>query len=218
MAQSIDGHTIEENGRWALGTKEDKRRMDHLRNWADCIIASRRSISNDNPNLFIRNNPKSKNHPFPVVIIHDLNKKIQPDRRIFSKPHPPGEFWVFADTPPSIAEIIEKNKFSESQHGKWKVKAWKNINEIKRSMVDRGFRKILLEGGPSLNGVFLKNNLIDEIFFTIVPYVWAGNSTDRLITSADFIERNNFRLVNVERRNDEVFFRYKKTSSNTPSN
>ena len=211
MAQSMDGHTIEPNGRWSLGSKEDKRRMDRLRLWADCLIASRRSIENDNPNLIVRSKINSKKHPMPVIILQNIDRKIKCDRRIFNKPHPPGEFWVNTKSTPTIQDILEKDGFEESVHGKWKVRSWQNVTEIHSSLVENGNSNILLEGGPALNGLFLKENLIDEIFFTIVPYLWAGKTPDRIITSDDFLPVSRFKILSIEKRNNEVFFRYKVT-------
>ncbi|MES0489049.1 MAG: RibD family protein [Leptospirales bacterium] len=209
MAQSMDGHTIEPDGRWSLGSKEDKRRMDRLRLWADCLIASRRSIENDNPNLIARSKINSKRHPMPVIILQDTNRKIRCDRRVFKKPHPPGEFWVNAKSAPSLQEILEEEGFKKSVHGEWKVRNWQNVTDIHNSLVENGNSKILLEGGPTLNGLFLKENLIDEVFFTMLPCLWAGKTSDRIITSKDFLPMTRFKVLSIEKRNNEVFFRYK---------
>lgn len=221
MAQTLDGHTIDPGGKWHYGSAEDKRRMDRLRMWADCLIASRRSIENDNPNLFVRSKPDT-HHPKPVVILNDISKKILPDRRIFSHPHPPGEFWVFQNhgkTPgktPGLSDLVENfdnlNRSQKNRIGQWQVYTFNNVREIVKSLVQKNFKKILLEGGPSLNGLFLKEDLIDEVFFTIVPYIWAGESKDRIITTHEFLTPARFKLLSVERRKNEVFFRYKRIS------
>lgn len=219
MAQTMDGHTIDPDGKWHYGSSEDKRRMDRLRIWADCLVASRKSIENDNPNLIVRSKPGSK-HPRPVLILNNLTKKISPDRRIFSHPHPSGEFWIHGESAPKLEDIIngfndlakkEKNIISQ-----WQIYNFRNVKEIVRSLVSRGFKKILLEGGPSINGKFLTEDLIDEVFFTIVPYIWTGTSTDRIITNNEYITPARFKLLSVDRRKNEVFFRYKRIRATSP--
>ena len=215
MAQTIDGHTIQPDGKWALGSKEDKRRMDRLRMWADCLIASRKSIHNDNPNLIVRSKLDGR-HPVPVIVLKNLDQKISLSSRIFLSPHPAGEFWVFGDHCPRIDEIVDIKSIEDNEKPsikrleKWKVYSYNNVKDIFLSLKERGFHKILLEGGPTLNGLFLKEDLIDEVFFTLEPYAWAGEKTDRIITTSETLQIQKFRLLTVEQRNNEVFFRYKK--------
>jgi riboflavin biosynthesis pyrimidine reductase len=142
--------------------------------------------------------------------MNTLNEQIKSSSRVFQKPHPAGEFWVQSDRPTEIHDIIESQGFDEKRHGKWQVFNYSNINEIYQSLILRGNKKILLEGGPTLNGLFLKENLIDEIYFTIVPNVWSGQSTDRIITGIT-VPDLKFKLLNVERRKNEVFFRYRRS-------
>ena len=219
MAQSMDGHTIQPDGKWALGSTEDKRRMDRLRLWANCIIASRKSIENDNPNLFARRKPGAK-QPMPVIILKNVSKKISASSRIFNHPHPAGEFWVYGNKTPQITDIVDRSNLKEMSESskklleKWKVFSFKNVKEVYSSLTERKFYKILLEGGPSLNGLFLQENLIDEIFFTIEPYLWAGQTSDRIITTPEMIPLQKFRLLTVEHRKNEVFFKYKRIKNN----
>jgi 5-amino-6-(5-phosphoribosylamino)uracil reductase len=217
MAQTMDGHTVQADGKWALGSKEDKRRMDRLRLWADCLVASRKSIENDNPNLFARSKPGAR-HPVPVVVLKNIERQVSSSSRIFLEPHPAGEFWTFGESPPPIDEIVDMKTLCDEKNDKkllerikkWKTYSYKTVKDIYDSLVEKGFHKILLEGGPTLNGLFLKEDLIDEIFFTIEPYIWSGQTTDRIITTSETLSLKKFRLLTVERRKDEVFFRYKK--------
>jgi len=219
MAQTLDGHTIEPGGKWSLGSREDKRRMDRLRMWADCIIASRRSIENDDPNLFARSKPDAR-QPRPVIILKNSNRKIPYPLKIFFQPHPVGEFWVYGDTPLSLEQIIDFKSEADTNSSiandikKWKVYAFKNVKDIYNSLAERNFCKILLEGGPSLNGLFFQEDLIDEIYFTINPFLWGGETTDRIITTNETMPMQKFRLLNVDRRKDELFLRYKKIKRN----
>jgi len=209
MAQTIDGHTIDSNGLWSYGSSEDKRRMDKLREWSQCIIGSRRSIENDNPNLYIRRKKDHPFHPYPVLIMHNINKKIKADRRVFFPPHPAGEIWVHSRENVTWKEVIESGIQTDQISSAWKVFNFQSIKEIYNSLSNRGFKNILLEGGPELNGLFMKDNLIDEIFLTIVPYLWAGKKTDRIITSNIYFD-NRFKLLSCERKKNELFLHYKR--------
>ena len=209
MAQTIDGHTIDFNGLWNYGSSEDKRRMDKLREWSQCIIGSRRSIENDNPNLYIRRKKDHPFHPYPVLIMYNINKKIKADRRVFFPPHPPGEIWVQSQENVVWKDIVESGIQTDQVSSAWKVFNFQSTKEIYNSLSNRGFKNILLEGGPELNGLFMKDDLIDEIFLTIVPYLWAGKTTDRIITS-DIYFGKRFKLLSCERKKNELFLHYKR--------
>lgn len=44
--------------------------------------------------------------------------------------------------------------------------------ELLTDLAKRGFEKVILGGGATINGLFLKENLIDEIWLTIEPKIF----------------------------------------------
>jgi riboflavin biosynthesis pyrimidine reductase len=75
---------------------------------------------------------------------------------------------------------------------------------------DRGYRRILTEGGPSLMGSVLEASVVDELFVTISPKL-LGGARDRppLTGEADLLEdAPDARLVSVRRADDYLFLRY----------
>jgi len=223
MAMSIDGHTIMSSKNWELGSQEDKRRMDKLREWSDCVICSRKSLSQDNANLFIRRKKNKKKQPIPVMVLQNINKPILETLNIFKKPHPNGIIFVhtksihfdqkkcnWADVQILLSNFssIDKKKIFE----KWQFIFFNSIVSLKSTLSKQRLNKILLEGGGQLNGFFLQENLIDELYTTIVPFAWGGNTSDRYFVSSKYLDIKKFKLINVEQRNNEVFLKYKKLS------
>jgi riboflavin biosynthesis pyrimidine reductase len=75
---------------------------------------------------------------------------------------------------------------------------------------DRGYRRILTEGGPSLMGSMLGASVVDELFVTISPKL-LGGASDRppLTGEADLLEdAPDARLLSVRRADDYLFLRY----------
>lgn len=235
MAQSMDGHTVNPDGKWNNSSSEDKRRMDRLRSWADYIITGRKSIDQDNPNLTIRDAASSKRHPVPVVLLQSKDKLIEPDARIWNFPHPAGIIGIYDATEKECRQyhdaLFHSLKKHEKENGfedltrsdrfknKWKVLPFTSAADLigmlpAVSQKSSYRKKILLEGGPKLNDLFFREDLIDEIFFTVVPWVFASFGEDRIITTTKPHALKKFRLINVERRKDEVFLRYKKILNN----
>lgn len=200
MAMTLDGHTVLPGNIWQTTSKEDKRRMNRLREWAHCVIVSRSVIENDNPNLFVRDKPDQKTQPVPVIVIKNAAKPVNPGARVFNKSHRPGFIFYHADVPGSA--------YTHPLPEKWQAIQIASVQEILQYLQQNHHRNFLLEGGPVLNGLFFEQDLIDEIYFTLVPFLFAGKTTDRLAVSEKPIDTRRFKLVRVERRKNEMFFRY----------
>ena len=76
----------------------------------------------------------------------------------------------------------------------------------------RGYKQILIEGGPTLLASFLKENLIDQIFLTIAPKIFGNinSSTLTLVEGYLFPKKaiKNLSLLSVKKVGNELFLRY----------
>ncbi len=77
----------------------------------------------------------------------------------------------------------------------------------------KGYRNVLVEGGPTLLGSFLKENLIDEIFLTIAPKIF-GSKTGTTLTLVEGIlfpqdKIKKLKLISIKQAKDELFLRYR---------
>jgi riboflavin biosynthesis pyrimidine reductase len=64
-----------------------------------------------------------------------------------------------------------------------------------------GFRKLGLSGGGSINGAFLRKDLIDEISLVIAPLAIGGTSTPSIFDSEnlkDIGDATNLELKNMK--------------------
>ena len=88
-----------------------------------------------------------------------------------------------------------------------------SIKKLVNELQSKGYRNILVEGGPTLLGSFLKENLIDEIFLTIAPKIYGteSGSTLTLVEGILFNPANikKLKLVSVKKVGDELFLRYR---------
>ncbi len=203
MAQSIDGHIIEPDGRWHLGGAEDKRRMDQLRAWCDYLVTSRSSLVADDAPLYIRRKPQRKKQPIPIIVLQNLQATLDRKMKVFKAPHPPGVIFYQGQPDTSFEESL-----ADLKGRGWQIFAFSNVKEIIAYVEISGLNRILLEGGGVLNGLFLAEDLVDEIYFTLVPHAWGGRTHDRIFVSDEYLPIKNFKIKNVERRKNEVYFRY----------
>lgn len=89
--------------------------------------------------------------------------------------------------------------------------ASRNLAELVKEFKRKGYKQILVEGGPTLLGSFLKENLMDEVFLTIAPKIY-GSKPNSTITLVEGIllppNKLKLKLISVKKIKDELFLRY----------
>ncbi|TGN09401.1 RibD family protein [Leptospira ilyithenensis] len=206
MAMTLDGKVVRPDGRWyGLTSKDDKHQMDVYRSQSDALIIGKNSIINDNPVVKIRAFPNVLN-PRPVILV-----------RKGSLP-------------------INKHVFEESDHIPLVICTKINLKEIKTDLENRaeifaldsedidpkkvtgilkrkGYKNVLLEGGPKLNFSFLEGDLVDRVYITIVPYIIGKNGlpgiADQSVELPKF-DQNAWKLASSITKGNEIFLTYEK--------
>ena len=181
-ATSIDGKIATKNGDSKLSSSEDLKRVHKLRSQVDAILVGKNTVLRDNPLLTVRK-VKGKN---PIRIIVDSKGTIPSKTRILQ-------------TSKSIPTIIAVSKsISKSNLEKLKkfpveiiISGTSNVNlkSLLRILYKKKISKILVEGGGTINWEFIKNNLFDELFITVSPYIIGGSD------SISFAEGTGFSKV-----------------------
>ena len=92
----------------------------------------------------------------------------------------------------------------------------RDLKKLVSDIYQKGYRKVLVEGGPTLLASFLKEDLLDEIFLTISPKIF-GSQKDMTLTLAEGYlfppsKIKKFKLISVRELGDEVFLRYRKST------
>lgn len=119
---------------------------------------------------------------------------------------------------------ITKQNLNKNSFKKMRVKLGKNpdlpyyqaTHNLKKMVQDfhkKGYKRVLVEGGPTLLGSFLEGDLLDEIFLTIAPKIY-GTKAGTTLTLVEGIlfpknSTKKLRLLSVKPIGDEVFLHYK---------
>jgi len=72
--------------------------------------------------------------------------------------------------------------------------------ELLKQLEERGYTSVIIGGGPTINGLFLKQGLIDEILLTIEPKIFGEGLN--LFRGADV--NLDLQLLEVNRLSDDV--------------
>ncbi len=87
-----------------------------------------------------------------------------------------------------------------------------DLKSLSKNLHKKGYQCVLVEGGPTLLGSFLKENLMDEIFLTIAPKIYGSqNLTTLNLVEGTLLPPNqikHLKLISVKKIKDELFLRY----------
>lgn len=78
-----------------------------------------------------------------------------------------------------------------------------------------GIRAIVCEGGPTLFGALVAEDLIDELFLTLSP-LYVRDTEHALVTGSPLNNPLPMRLLTVLRRRDRIFLRYARERAHPP--
>jgi riboflavin biosynthesis pyrimidine reductase len=78
----------------------------------------------------------------------------------------------------------------------------------------RGARRVLAEGGPTLNGELAREHLLDELCVTLAPLLASGDAK-RLIAGSTLAELAHLRLRSICEEDDYLFLRYRRAGTSS---
>lgn len=204
MAMTLDGKVSRPDGKWyGISSRNDKRRMDEIRSEAEALILGKNSLLNDDPVTHLRF-VESDREPRPILLVR--NGTLPESLKVFhfSKERPllfctkRNKAEVEANLG-SLAEIV----IVEAED----IDSEFVLSELGR----RGYKKVLLEGGPGFNEIFFRKDLVDRLYLTIVPFLIGQNGLPSITggTSAysDF-DSAKWTLASCEKFENEVFLIY----------
>ncbi len=162
---TADGRIADPSGYSRLSCREDFKLLHKHRAWADAVMVGSNTVLIDNPQLTVRL-VKGKD-PYRVVV--DSRLRIPLEYRIFSVP---GKAILITTENHSESEIkpYQEKGIHVIQSGIGKVDLVKAMEKL----YDMGIRKLLVEGGGTLNCILLKNKLVDEIHVTVSPFIFGS--------------------------------------------
>ena len=205
-AISIDGKIATRSGDSKLSSKKDLIRLHKLRSQVDAILIGKNTVNKDNPLLTVRYS-KGKN---PIRIILDSHGTISNKSKILQTSKKVKTIIVVSKkiTKKNLQKLkkfpVEIMIIGENQV---------NIKSLIKILRKRKIKTALLEGGGIINWEFIKNNLVDEFFITITPFILGGKDAITLVQGEGFdkiIKSHKLRLNGIKRLENDLFLRYSK--------
>ncbi len=213
MAMTVDGKITSSHREYpGFSSNADRKNMDRLRAEADALAVGAGTMRADNPKLHVRDEAmqayrRSLGKPAGLTkILITASADLPPDSRIFDSP----------DGGASIIATVETADASRLAALAERVEVWKlgrdrvDLALLLDRLVDRGVRRVLLEGGGELNWAFVEAGLVDELHVTIAPALLGGRDAPTLLEGPGLRmrEQRRLQLAELRRDGDELFCRY----------
>ncbi len=212
MAMTLDGKVTRPDGTWhGMTSIFDSRRMDVYRRQADAIMVGKNSVSNDDPRV-LPEHPHTNHDDRPPVPVMIARSSL-----------PPAHLQMFRD------ERVRPILFTDRENDPAELRKFEGIADVVmrdrddlhpaavlRYLYDeRGVRRLLLEGGPSVNHAFFSADLVDWLYLTLVPHLVGVRGLSGIVngdTAFPGFDENRWELVSCEpeRESDEIFLQYRR--------
>ena len=181
-AMSLDGKlsTIERK-QVKISNKEDFARVDALRASADAVMVGSNTVAIDDPKLTVKSEELRKGrlsrglpeNPAKIMVGSIKNIRLDGDYLNYGN----AEKIIFTTEKEEKAKIIALRKKAKVYVlGKEKT----NICEMVDELAGLGMKRIMVEGGGTLNYELLEAGVVDEIYVAIGPKIFGGKDAPTL--------------------------------------
>jgi 2,5-diamino-6-(ribosylamino)-4(3H)-pyrimidinone 5'-phosphate reductase len=205
-AISLDGKIATRSGDSKLSSKKDLIRLHKLRSQVDAILIGKNTVNKDDPLLTVRYS-KGQN---PIRIILDSGGTISNQSKILQTSKKVKTIIV-------VSKKITKKNLQKLKNASVEIMVvgdnQVNIKSLLKNLGKMKIKTILLEGGGTINWEFIKNNLVDEFFITVTPFILGGKRAISLVQGEGFdkiAKSYELRLKGINRLENDLVLHYTK--------
>ena len=174
VAMTLDGKidTIERRGA-AISSERDRERVDHLRASVDAVMVGGRTLHAEDPRLNVRSaelraGRVARGEPEQPAKVAITSRFALPQASRFLTAGP-ARVIIFGDVGPVVgAEVYGTS----------------DLRDVMDKLRELGMRRILVEGGGTLNFALLQAGLVDEVQLYLSPLIFGGSSAPTLADGA----------------------------------
>lgn len=183
IATTADGKidTFERKGA-AISSRQDKDRVDELRAESDAVLVGGKTLLGELPKLTVKSEALREArikrgmtaNPIKVGVVTNADIPLESD---FIKAGPARVvIFTTAQTSRSQLEALRMNGVEIFVHDTARIDLQKMMN----TLAELGVKRLMVEGGGTINFELLRQRLVDEIMIYIAPLIFGGNSAPTL--------------------------------------
>ena len=206
-ATSADGKidTFERKGS-SISSKHDKERVDQLRADADAVLVGGKTLLGELPKLTVKSEALREarvkrgvtSNPIKVGVVTSADIPLDSD---FIKAGP-ARAVIFTTSRTSISQLetLRANGVEVFVDDAPRV----NLGKMMETLGELGVKRLMVEGGGTINFELLRLGLVDELMIYIAPMIFGGDNAPTLASGFGLVrnEAIAMKLKNVETHED----------------
>jgi 2,5-diamino-6-(ribosylamino)-4(3H)-pyrimidinone 5'-phosphate reductase len=195
VAATLDGKidSVERRGA-AISSDRDRARVDALRACVDAVMVGGRTLVQDDPRLTVRSAELraeraargQPDNPAKVGVVSRL--ELRPDCRFLTVG--PARIILFTCGAESDSAWLRERHVEVHSMGDSRV----DLTSAMEKLADLGIRRVLVEGGGTLNFELLRLGLVDEVHVFVAPLVLGGASAPTLADGSGLLRDHALKL------------------------
>lgn len=185
MISSLDGGATDDGKSGGLAGPGDRAVFMRMREEADVILVGASTVRTENysgaqMSLAQRQARQARGQAeVPPVAVITHRAEFDHDAKLFTRTEVPPLILTARDT---VAEARQRfGELAEVIDASGPESGDVDPTAVLEALDSRGLRRVLTEGGPSLLGMFIARDLLDELCVTIAP-VLVGGDAGRIVT------------------------------------
>jgi len=206
-ATSADGKidTFERKGS-AISSKRDKERVDQLRADADAVLVGGKTLLGELPKLTVKSEALREArvkrgvtpNPIKVGVVTSADIPLDSD---FIKAGP-ARAVIFTTSRTSISQLetLRANGVEVFVDDMPRV----DLQKMMETLGELGVKRLMVEGGGTINFELLRLGLVDELMIYIAPMIFGGDNAPTLASGFGLVRNDAIamKLKNVETHED----------------
>lgn len=211
VAMSVDGYIDDaSDSRLLLSNDADFDRVDEVRASVDGILVGANTIRRDDPRLLVRSADRRDERIMRGVASSPLKATVTSSGDV----DPRARFFTMGE----VAKVVycagpAVDRARERLTGVATVIDGGDPLDLPAVLADlasRGVRRLLVEGGGTVNTAFLTAGLVDEVHLVVAPFFVGDRRAPRFVGDGDFPPgaAGRMGLAEVRRIGDVVLLRY----------
>ncbi|MGE5072012.1 MAG: dihydrofolate reductase family protein [Anaerolineae bacterium] len=198
VAATADGKidTFERRGA-PISSPRDKQRVDELRAAVDAVMVGSRTLHDEDPRLTVKSDALRREResrglpPNPAKVGIATRLLLKPRCRFLSDG--PARILLFTttQTAPEQIDMLHALGAHVEIHPQPRVDLARAIE----TLAQLGIRRLLVEGGATLNFELLSLGLVDELTVYIAPLIFGGASSPTLAGGSGFVRDRALQLT-----------------------
>lgn len=205
---SADGRATFEGRSGPLGSQADREMFHGLREQMDAVMAGTKTLEIEHYGRLL-GKPERRARRVeaglsaePLMCIVTRSGHVPVQAPIFAEPE--ARIVVFAPPGTTVDAVAAQVELAELDPGELTL-----TTAMRTLRSEHGVRSLLCEGGPTLFGALLQEQLVDELFLTLAPRLTGGGTSPSVTSGPELRELGQLALVWALEHDDSLFLRYR---------